>query len=148
VAYRLHRYEHDPSAPSYGGEAAAVLGVDPARVHKTLVATAFDASAAAGRLVVAVVPVAGQLDLKALATACGARRAAMAEAAAAERATGYVVGGISPLGHRRRLPVVVDEAALGWETVFVSAGRRGLEVELAATDLVRLAGAVTAAIAR
>jgi Cys-tRNA(Pro)/Cys-tRNA(Cys) deacylase len=176
VTYRLHRYEHDPVAPSYGGEAATVLGVDPARVHKTLVAAVSPASVsrsvpasalgpAAGPgpgpgagsgsgsgsgelLVVAVVPVAGQLDLKALAAVCGGRKAVMAEAAAAERATGYVVGGISPLGHRRRLQVIVDEAALGWETVFVSAGRRGLELELAPADLVRLAGATLAAIGR
>jgi Cys-tRNA(Pro)/Cys-tRNA(Cys) deacylase len=170
VTYRLHRYEHDPAAPSYGGEAATVLGVDPARVHKTLVAAVSAASgsrpvaasalgpavgsgpgagtASGELLVVAVVPVAGQLDLKALAAACGGRKAVMAEAAAAERATGYVVGGISPLGHRRRLQVIVDEAALGWETVFVSAGRRGLELELAPADLVRLAGASLAAIGR
>jgi Cys-tRNA(Pro)/Cys-tRNA(Cys) deacylase len=148
VAHRLHRYEHDPAAASYGGEAAAVLGVDPARVHKTLVAAVTMAPSSEDRLVVAVVPVAGQLDLKALAAVCGGRKAVMADAAAAERATGYVVGGISPLGHRRRLPVVLDEGALSWDTVFVSAGRRGLELELAPGDLVRLAGAAVAAIGR
>jgi Cys-tRNA(Pro)/Cys-tRNA(Cys) deacylase len=149
VAYRLHRYDHDPATPSYGEEAAAALGVDPARVHKTLVASVSGASSLPGDgLVVAVVAVAGQLDLKALAAAFHGRRAAMADAAAAQRATGYVLGGISPLGHRRHLPVIVDEGALAWETVFVSAGRRGLELELAPADLVRLADATVAAIGR
>jgi Cys-tRNA(Pro)/Cys-tRNA(Cys) deacylase len=126
----------------WGEDAAAALGVDPARVHKTLVARVDD------RLVVAIVAVAHDLDLKALADAVGGRRAAMADAGDAERATGYVRGGISPLGQRRRLPTVVDEAALGFDTVLVSAGRRGLQVELAPADLVRLTDAVVAPIAR
>jgi Cys-tRNA(Pro)/Cys-tRNA(Cys) deacylase len=116
--------------------------VDPRQVFKTLLADVD------GRLTVAVVPVDGSLDLKALAAALGGKRASLAEPAAAERVTGYVVGGISPLGQRRRLPTVVDESALAWATVLVSAGRRGLDVELAPADLVRLTGAVTAAVAR
>jgi len=138
----VHEYAHDPRSESYGGEAAAAMGISPDRVFKTLLADVD------GRLTVAVVPVAGQLDLKALARAVGGRKAVMAEPRAAERATGYVVGGISPLGQRRPHPTVVDESALGFDTVFVSAGRRGLEVELAPTDLVRLTGAVTAPVGR
>ena len=143
VAHVVHPYEHDPaSAVGYGLEAAEVLGVDPARVFKTLV-TAVD-----GALTVAVVPVTGQLDLKALAHAVGGKKAAMAEQAAAERATGYVVGGISPLGQRQHLRAVVDATALNYATVFVSGGRRGLDVELAPGDLVRLTDAVVAPIGR
>ena len=143
VPFTLHEYRHDPRAESYGLEAAEALGLDPARVFKTLVA------APDGRgLWVAVVPVACLLDLKALAVTAGAKRATMAEAKAAERATGYVVGGISPLGQRQRLPTVVDITALDAPTIFVSAGRRGLEIELAPGDLVRLCTASVAAIAR
>ncbi|GHJ58205.1 Cys-tRNA(Pro)/Cys-tRNA(Cys) deacylase [Nocardioides sp. OK12] len=142
VAFTPHPYEHDPRAASYGLEAAQVLGIDPARVLKTLVAEVD------GRLAVAVVPVAGQLDLKALARALGASRAAMADPAAAERATGYVVGGISPLGQKRPHPTVVDVSALEHPTVLVSGGRRGFDVELAPTDLVSVTGATTAPIAR
>jgi len=128
--------------PQYGVEAAAALGVDSARVLKTLIADVD------GRLVAAVVPVAGELDLKALAAALDARRAVLAEPAAAERATGYVVGGISPLGGRRALPTVVDVSAQAHATVFVSAGRRGLQLELAPGDLVALVRARVAPIAR
>jgi Cys-tRNA(Pro)/Cys-tRNA(Cys) deacylase len=142
VAHRVLTYEHDPAAPSYGLEAASALGVEPARVLKTLVAEVD------GRLVVGVIPVDASLDLKALAAAVGGKRAAMADPAAAERATGYVVGGISPLGQRRRLDTVVDAAATGHETVLVSGGRRGLEVELAPADLVALTAARTAPIRR
>ena len=138
VEHRIHEYQHDPAAPSYGEEAAAQLGVDPAGVFKTLVAEVD------GRLAVAVVPVAARLDLKALATAAGGRKAVMAEPAAAERATGYVVGGISPLGHRKRLPVFLDASMEGRPTVLVSAGRRGLELELSPIDLARLAAATFA----
>ncbi|HEY0397499.1 MAG TPA: Cys-tRNA(Pro) deacylase [Acidimicrobiia bacterium] len=138
VEHRIHEYHHDPAAPSYGLEAAEQLGVDPARVFKTLVAEVD------GRLVVAVVPVAARLDLKALAAAAGSRRAVMAEPADAERATGYVVGGISPLGHRKRLPVFLDESMRDRPAVLVSAGRRGLQLELAPADLARLAGATFA----
>jgi len=140
VEHRIHEYHHDRAAASYGLEAAEQLGVDPGRVFKTLVAEVD------GRLAVAVVPVAARLDLKALAAAAGGRRAAMAEAAAAERATGYVVGGISPLGHRKRLPVFLDESMRELPTVMVSAGRRGLELELSPADLARLAGATFAAL--
>ena len=142
VDYAVRGYDHDPRAGSYGAEAAVALGVDPARVFKTLVAT-LD-----GRLVVAVVPVSGQLDLKALARALGGRRAVMAEVAAAERATGYVAGGISPVGQKRRHPTVVDATALDHETVLVSAGRRGLEVELAPADLVATTGAIVDRVGR
>jgi len=143
IPHSIHRYEGAGTAgEGYGLEAAAALGIDAARVHKTLVAATGD-----DRLVVAVVPVSGMLDLKALAEAVGARRAAMADAAAAERATGYVLGGISPLGQRRPLPTVVDEGALAHPTIFVSGGRRGLELELDPRDLVRLAHATVAAIA-
>lgn len=149
VAYTVHEYApHQPAGPdrgrrpAWGEDAAAALGVDPARIHKTLIA------AVDGRLAVAVVPVAAELDLKALADALGGRKAEMADPAEAERATGYVRGGISPLGQRRRLPTVVDAAALELPTMFVSAGRRGLQVELVPADLVRLAGAIVAAIAR
>ncbi|MEU3572178.1 Cys-tRNA(Pro) deacylase [Kitasatospora sp. NPDC036755] len=142
VPFTVHAYDHDPAAASYGGEAAEVLGVAPERVFKTLVADVD------GTLTVGVVPVAGQLDLKALAAAVGGKRAAMADPAAAERSSGYVLGGISPLGQRRPLRTVVDASALGHPTVYVSAGQRGLEVELAPTDLVALTGARTAAIAR
>ncbi|MFD0562545.1 Cys-tRNA(Pro) deacylase [Kitasatospora saccharophila] len=138
----MHEYAHDPAAASYGAEAAEAMGVPPDRVFKTLLAEAD------GALAVAVVPVSGQLDLKALAAALGTKRAVMADPAAAERSTGYVVGGISPLGQRRRLRTVVDSGALAHPTVFVSAGKRGAEVELAPADLVRLTAALTAPIAR
>jgi Cys-tRNA(Pro)/Cys-tRNA(Cys) deacylase len=142
MRYSVHSYEHDPRHGSYGLEASAALGVEPERVFKTLIADVD------GRLTVGVVPVASQLDLKALAAAAGGKRAAMADVAAAERATGYVAGGISPLGQRRRLRVVIDATALEFGTIFCSAGRRGLEIELAPADLVRAAGAVVAAISR
>ncbi|KRV50147.1 transcriptional regulator [Wenjunlia vitaminophila] len=142
VAFQVHSYQHDPAVRSYGEEAVAALGTDPGRVFKTLVAEVD------GAMTVAVVPVAGTLDLKALATAAGGKRAALADPAAAERTTGYVRGGISPLGTRRPLPTVVDASALDHPTVFVSAGRRGLEVELAPEDLVSLTGARTGAISR
>ncbi|MDH6704193.1 Cys-tRNA(Pro)/Cys-tRNA(Cys) deacylase [Kitasatospora sp. MAA19] len=142
VPFSVHAYEHDPAAASYGGEAAEALGVAAERVFKTLVADVD------GVLIVGVVPVAGRLDLKALAAAVGGKRAAMADPAAAERSSGYVRGGISPLGQRRALRTVVDASALTHPTVYVSAGRRGLEVELAPGDLVALTGAHTAPIAR
>ncbi|WP_034269260.1 Cys-tRNA(Pro) deacylase [Actinospica robiniae] len=142
IPFVTHEYPHDPAAASYGTEAAEAMGVDPARVFKTLVADVD------GRLTVAVVPVSGSLDLKALAGAVGGKKAAMADPAAAERSSGYVLGGISPLGQRRPLPTVVDASALAFETVFCSAGRRGLEVELAPAELVRLTSAVTAPIGR
>jgi Cys-tRNA(Pro)/Cys-tRNA(Cys) deacylase len=137
ISFTVHEYAHDPKAPSYGLEAAEQLGVDPARVFKTLVADVD------GTLTVAIVPVAAQLDLKAL-----GKRAALADTRVAERTTGYVAGGISPLGQRRRLPTVLDDSALAFETIHVSAGRRGLELELAPNDLVALTGARVAPIAR
>ena len=140
IPFTLHEYAHDPRHDSYGLEASEALGVPPERVFKTLVA------AVDGALAVGVVPVHRQLDLKALAAAVGGRKASMAEVAAAERATGYVAGGISPVGQKRRLPVVVDSAALELATMFCSAGRRGLEIEIAPADLVRAAGATVAPI--
>jgi Cys-tRNA(Pro)/Cys-tRNA(Cys) deacylase len=142
VPYTLHEYPHDPRASSYGMEASEALGIAPERMFKTLVASV-DGSA----LAVGVVPVHRQLDLKRLAAAVGGKKAVMAEVAAAERATGYVAGGISPVGQRRRLPVVVDASALEFPTMFCSGGRRGLEIELAPADLIRAAGATVAAIA-
>jgi Cys-tRNA(Pro)/Cys-tRNA(Cys) deacylase len=141
VSHRLHSYDHDPRHDSYGLEAAEALGVAPERVFKTLLAEVD------GGLVVGIVPVIAQLDLKALASAVGGKRAKMAEVASAERATGYVAGGISPLGQRKRLPTVLDASAESFDTIYCSAGRRGLEVELAPADLTRLLGATMAAIA-
>ncbi|WP_329624019.1 Cys-tRNA(Pro) deacylase [Streptomyces sp. NBC_01255] len=140
--FTLHAYEHDPASASYGEEAAEALGVSPDRVFKTLVADVD------GELTVAVVPVAGQLDLKALASAVGGKRAAMADPAAAERTTGYVRGGISPLGQRKRLRTVLDASASDHATICISAGRRGLEVELSPADLAALTSAVVAPIGR
>jgi Cys-tRNA(Pro)/Cys-tRNA(Cys) deacylase len=142
VAFTLHPYDHDPRAASYGLEAAEALGLDPARVFKTLMAV-LD-----GELVVAMVPVAGQLDLKALARALGGSRAAMAEVDDAERATGYVAGGISPVGQKRRHRTVVDATALDSDTVYVSAGRRGLDMAIAPADLVEVTGAIVAPVGR
>jgi Cys-tRNA(Pro)/Cys-tRNA(Cys) deacylase len=143
VTHTLHPYDPEhPSDQGHGEAAVAALGTDPRQVFKTLVARVD------GVLTVAVVPVAGTLDLKALAAAAGGRKATMADPADAERTTGYVLGGISPLGQRKALPTVVDESALGFATVMVSAGRRGLQVELAPADLVRLTRARTAAIGR
>ncbi|MBW1604031.1 Cys-tRNA(Pro) deacylase [Streptomyces sp. JJ66] len=143
VPFTVHAYAHDPAAGlSYGEEAARALGVAPERVFKTLVAEVD------GALTVAVVPVARTLDLKALAAAVGGKRAVMADPAAAERSSGYVRGGISPLGQRKRLPTVLDASVAAHRTVCVSAGRRGLEVELAPADLAALTHAHTAPITR
>ena len=143
IPHTLHPYEHDPESDlGYGLEAAAAIGVDPSRVFKTLCVVAD------GALAVAIVPVDAKLDLKAIASALGAKKAAMAEPAAAERATGYVVGGISPIGQRRRLKTVLDSSALGFDAVYVSGGRRGLDVGLAPADLLAVTGATTAPIAR
>ncbi|MEV0698115.1 Cys-tRNA(Pro) deacylase [Saccharopolyspora sp. NPDC050389] len=141
IPHQVHAYEHDPRAESFGLEAAEALGQPPERIFKTLVAEVD------GKLAVGVVPVTGQLDLKALASAVGGKKAKMAEIADAERATGYVAGGISPLGQKKRLPVVIDTSATGFDTIYCSAGRRGLEIELAADDLVRLLDARVADIA-
>jgi Cys-tRNA(Pro)/Cys-tRNA(Cys) deacylase len=142
VPYTLHEYGHDPRAGSYGLEASEALGVPAGRVFKTLIA-AVDG----GTLAVGVIPVHRQLDLKALAAAVGGKKAVMAEVAAAERATGYVAGGISPVGQKKRLPVVIDSSALELATMFCSAGRRGLEIEITPADLIKTAGARVAPIA-
>jgi Cys-tRNA(Pro)/Cys-tRNA(Cys) deacylase len=142
IAFTVHPYDHDPRSESYGLEAAEALGVEPERVFKTLLAEVD------GELVVAVVPVSGQLDLKALASALGGKRAAMADPTVAERSTGYVVGGISPIGQRKRLRTVVDETAHTHPTVFVSGGRRGVDLGLAPVDLVRVLDARVARIGR
>ena len=141
--FALRDYEHDPRAPAYGEEAARALGLDPDSVFKTLVARLDD-----GRLAVGIVPVSGQLDLKALARAAGARRATLAEPAEAERATGYVLGGISPLGQKKRLATFLDVSAETLERIHVSAGRRGLEIGLAPADLIRLSQACLVPLAR
>ena len=142
IPHRCTEYELDGAEEGYGAALVAALGLDPDTVGKTLVAELDD-----GRHVVAVVPVSGSLDLKALARAAGAKRAAMADPAVAERLTGSVVGGIAPLGHRRPLPVFVDELLCVDDEVHVSGGRRGLEISLAPDDLVRATGATVAAIA-
>ena len=142
VAYTTHTYEHDPAAASYGLEAAQVLGLPPEQVFKTLLADVH------GELVVGIVPVGGKLDLKALAAAVGGKKAEMADPRAAERSTGYVVGGISPLGQRTALRTVLDETAILFDTVYVSGGRRGFDLGLSPDDLLSLTGGITADIAR
>ena len=141
--HRVHSYQHDPKAPSYGLEAAERLGLEPARVFKTLLA-----ATEKGELLVAVVPVAGSLDLKALASAAGAKKAEMADPQAAQRSTGYLLGGISPLGQKKRLRTFIDQSAGQWPSIYVSAGRRGLEVELSASVLAELTAGQFAELAR
>ena len=141
--HRVHTYEHDPKSASYGLEAAEKLGIDPVQVFKTLLA-----SSEKGELLVAVVPVVGTLDLKALAHAAGVKKCEMADPAAAQRATGYLVGGISPLGQKKRLRTFIDNSAQQFETIHVSAGRRGLEVELAPAVLAEHTRGSFAAIGR
>lgn len=145
VTYNIHEYEHDPSAASYGEEAAEAMGLEYGRVFKTLLV---EINGDNRKLAVAVVPVSGQLDLKAMATALKAKKVAMAKPDDAERATGYVVGGISPLGQKKRLPMVLDASASGYDTIYMSAGRRGLEIELAPADMMKLTGAIQAPIGR
>jgi Cys-tRNA(Pro)/Cys-tRNA(Cys) deacylase len=142
VVFTVHEYAHDASVVAYGAEAVERLGLDPQRVFKTIVVRT------SGTHAVAVVPVATEVDLKALAGALGAKQAVLADAGDAQRLTGYVVGGISPLGQKRALPTVIDASATSFPTVFVSAGRRGLEIELAPDDLCRVANGSFAAIAR
>ncbi|MGB3830076.1 MAG: Cys-tRNA(Pro) deacylase [Ornithinimicrobium sp.] len=142
IAYEMRAYDHDPAALSYGAEAADALGIDPTRVFKTLLAQT-DIG-----LIVAIVPVSGMLDLKALAAAVGVKKAFMAEPADAERSTGYVVGGISPIGQRRPRPTVLDESAQGHATILVSGGRRGLDLDLSPGDLASITRAQYAPIAR
>lgn len=138
IAFAVHEYHHDPDQTAFGQEAAKALGLDPDRVFKTLVADVD------GHLVVAVVPVSGQLSLKALAAAVGAKKAAMADPGRAQKATGYVVGGISPVGQRKALSTVVDASALEHPTIYVSGGRRGLDIELNPHDLLDVTKARTA----
>lgn len=142
ITFIARGYEHDPRAAAYGLEAAEKLGLDPGRVFKTLLANVD------GALAVAIVPVAMQLDLKALASALGSKRAEMADPAVAERKTGYVVGGISPIGQKAALPTVLDESAIVCETIFVSGGRRGLDLELTPDDLLAVTGGRYGPIAR
>ncbi len=142
VNFSQHTYEHDPTARSFGLEAAEVLGLPPEQVFKTLLVDT------GSGLAVAVVPVAGQLDLKAMAAALGAKRVTMADSLAAQRSSGYVVGGISPIGQKRALPTVVDESAELFDVVYVSGGRRGLDLGLSPADLLRGTGAVLADIGR
>lgn len=139
IPFKLHEYEHDPNAQSYGLEAAEKLGFDPARVFKTLII-----ELDGGTLAVGILPVNAMLNMKQAARALKAKRAALAERQAAERATGYIMGGISPLGQKKRLAVALDDSALGFETIYVSGGRRGLDMELSPLDLQRLTNAVTA----
>ncbi len=141
IAHTVHEYTHDPSVHAYGREAADALAVDAARVFKTLIVSCD------GRLAVAMVPVLATVDLKAVATVAGTKRAQLADARDAERVTGYVVGAISPLGQKRALPTFVDDSANAFATIFCSGGRRGLEIELAPGDLIALAGARFGAIA-
>lgn len=143
IVFRTHEYVHDAAAASFGLEAAEKLSLNAQRVFKTLVA-ALDS----GQLVVGIVPVSESLNLKALAAAAGGKRAEMAEMAAAERVTGYVAGGISPLGQKKRLTTVLDESATMFDTIYVSAGRRGLEIELRPADLLKLTAGTLAVIAR
>jgi Cys-tRNA(Pro)/Cys-tRNA(Cys) deacylase len=142
IPFAERAYVHDPAVTDYGREAAEALGVEADRVFKTLLAVV-DSS-----LVVGIVPVTGKLDLKALAAAVGGKKAVMADPAVAERRTGYIVGGISPIGQKTSHPTVLDETAELWDSVFVSGGRRGLDLELAPADLVRATGALLADIAR
>lgn len=142
VQFTTHIYDHDPAAKSYGLEAAEVLGLDPQQVFKTLLVEVD------GKLAVGVVPVDRQLDLKAVAAALKGKKAVMADPAAAERTTGYVVGGISPIGQKRQLPTVVDSTATDHATVYVSGGRRGLDLGLSPADLISITSARTAPIAR
>lgn len=145
VKFNVHEYVHDANAESYGEEAAEALGLDPAQVFKTLLVAINGDNK---KLAVGVVPVSGQLDLKLMATALKAKKVAMANPQDAERATGYVVGGISPLGQKKRLPLVLDQSALDYSTICMSAGKRGLEIEMAAEDLVQLTTAIVAPIGR
>jgi Cys-tRNA(Pro)/Cys-tRNA(Cys) deacylase len=141
VPFRMHEFDADPAERQYGQAAAQALGVDLERVFKTLIATVDDRNH-----VVGIVPVSGQLSLKELATAVGAKRAEMCVPETAQRLTGYVVGGISPFGQKRSLPTVIDETCVLFDSIFVSGGRRGLDIELAPDDLISVLGAVTAPI--
>ena len=142
VDFVIHEYEHDPDSESYGMEAAEKLGFDPLRVYKTLVV-----SDERKRLFVGLVPVAKQLNLKKLAAVLKVKKLSMADKKLVERVSGYVVGGVSPLGQKKRLQTVIDQQALEFDTIYVSGGKRGLDIELASADLISLLDAGTAAIA-
>ena len=141
IAFTVHEYQHDPATHSYGEEAANALGVNPEQVFKTLLVSL---SGHKSTLAVAVLPVSHQLSLKAIAKALGAKKAEMADSKLAEKTTGYIVGGISPLGQKKRLPTVIDQSAESFSTINVSAGKRGLEIELSPTDLAQLTQATFA----
>lgn len=143
IAFKIHQYEHDPNALSYGEEAADKLGISSSQVFKTLVI-----STESGQLNVCVVPVVATLDMKKAAKALKAKKATMAEAGKVQASTGYVLGGVSPLGQKKRLPTLIDQSAQNYETVFVSAGKRGLEIELSPTDLQQLTNATFVEIAK
>ncbi|MGB0733424.1 MAG: Cys-tRNA(Pro) deacylase [Pontibacterium sp.] len=145
ITFNVHEYQHDPSAEAYGEEAAMALGLAPNRVFKTLLVAQNGDNR---QLAVGVVPVSGMLNLKAMALALGVKKLAMANPADAERATGYVVGGISPLGQKKRLPMVVDDSVANFETIYMSAGRRGLEIEMSPDDFMKLTNAKPAPIGR
>lgn len=136
IKFHVHEYEHDPSSGSYGEEASEKLGINKARMFKTLVVSVDNTG-----LAVAVLPVSKQLDLKLFARAVGAKKVIMADKKAVERSTGYVLGGVSPIGQKRNLVTIIDESAKDFDTIFVSAGRRGLDIELLPDDLSLLTGA-------
>ncbi len=150
VDFRIHEFDHDPGERNYGAVAAAALGADPDQVFKTLLAQVDGHATVPGiapaAIAVGIVPVSGQLSLKALATAVGAKRAEMCDPTLAQRITGYVVGGISPFGQKKHLPTAIDETALLYDTIFVSGGKRGFDIEIAPADLIAVLHAVVAPI--
>ncbi|MCU1365739.1 MAG: transcriptional regulator [Ilumatobacteraceae bacterium] len=150
VEFRIHEFDHDPSERNYGAVAAEALGADPDQVFKTLLAQveghATVPGVPAANIAVGIVPVSGQLSLKELATAVGAKRAEMCDPTVAQRVTGYVVGGISPFGQKKHLPTAIDETCELYDTIFVSGGRRGLDIEIAPADLIAVLHAVVAPI--